>query len=62
MLFPHHLSKKYFLLGIALFGALQFLRPVAYADSVVTDPVGFTTTSALSNSDTFLSSPVHAAS
>jgi uncharacterized protein (TIGR02597 family) len=57
MLLPPPLSKKYFLPGIALLGALLLADPAAVADSVVTDSVGFTTTSALSNSDTFVSSP-----
>ncbi len=54
MLFPTHLSKKYFLLLIASFGAMLAAIPSTHADSVVTDPVGFTTTSCLSNSDTLV--------
>ncbi len=44
------------LLALAL-STLLFATVSTRADSVVTDPVGFTTTSALSNSDTFVSSP-----
>lgn len=57
MLFSNHLSKKYFLPVIAFAGALLLPVSAAHADSVVTDPVGFTTTSCLSNSDTFVSNP-----
>ena len=50
-------ARKRFLLPFFCFSALALATIPARGDSVVTDPVGFTTTSALSNSDTFLSSP-----
>ena len=41
-----------------LITSVLFLGPVSHAQtSAVTDPVGFTTTSCLSNSDTFVSLP-----
>ena len=54
MLFPTH-SRKNDFLSAALVGA-GFIC-AARAESVVTDPVGFTTTSCLANSDTLVATP-----